>query len=174
MEKEHATMKTLYIVRHAKSFWGDPSCTDMERPLNKRGWRNAPMMGQRLADRGVHADAIWSSPALRAKETARFLASSLRFSLAEIKVNECLYFSLLDDLLMEIRSCPNTVTSLMIVGHNPTMTDMVNALTARDSGDNIESIPTCGIVALDFAVASWKKLRKDAGRRVFFDYPKNR
>jgi phosphohistidine phosphatase len=165
-------MKTLYLVRHAKSSWDDPALPDLERPLNKRGWRDAPKMGEKLVNKGVSADAIWCSPALRSKETARFLASALRFPLSDIKEESALYFSVLDDLLRDIQSCPDTVSSLMIVGHNPTITEISNMLT-KQGVETIESLPTCGIVALEFVTTSWIKLRKNTGKRVFFDYPKN-
>ncbi len=165
-------MKTLYLVRHAKSSWDDPALPDLERPLNKRGWRDSPKMGKKLANKGVSADAIWCSPALRSKETARFLASALRFLLSNIQVHDRLYLCTLDDLLRDIQACPDIVNSLMVVGHNPTITEISNELT-KPGADTIESIPTCGIVALEFVTTSWIKLRENTGKRVFFDYPKN-
>lgn len=165
-------MKTLYLVRHAKSSWADPSLADQKRPLNKRGLRDAPLMGQRLADRKVRVDAIWSSPALRAVQTARHLAHALNYPRKEIQLRDRLYFSVMDELLLEIRSCPDAVQRLLLLGHNPVITECANLLSDCGRETDIESVPTCGIVALEFALSSWLQIGEKKGRMLFFDYPK--
>lgn len=165
-------MKTLYLIRHAKSSWADPALEDHERPLNKRGHRNAPVMGKRLADMKVRVDAIWSSPAQRAVETAQYFAKALKIPQKEIQLHERLYTSTLDDLLGEIRSCPDVINHLMVVGHNPVISELANHLTGQGREAEIELIPTCGIVALEFLFSSWSLLREKEGRLLFFDYPK--
>lgn len=165
-------MKILYLVRHAKSSWTDPSLSDQERPLNKRGRRDAPLMGQRLADQQVRADAIWTSPALRAIETGRLLAKALQVPRKEIQQHERLYTSATEDLFLEIRSCPDAVKSLMVVGHNPVISEFAGILIGDGRDGVVELIPTCGIVAMEFALSSWQQIREKEGRLLFFDYPK--
>ncbi|MBU0664792.1 MAG: histidine phosphatase family protein [Proteobacteria bacterium] len=165
-------MKNLFLVRHAKSSWADPSLADRERPLNKRGLRDAPLMGQRLAGRKVRVDAIWSSPAQRALETARFFASTLKYPRKEIELRDRLYTNTIDDLLLEIRSCPDEIKSLLVVGHNPVISGFANFLIGHAKDTHIESIPTCGIVAINFQRPSWQLLKEHEGRFLFFDYPK--
>lgn len=163
-------MKTLYLVRHAKSSWADPSLDDQARPLNKRGLRDATVMGQRLAGHQVRVDAIWTSPARRAVETAHFLARALKVPQKEIELRDRLYTSAINDLLLEIRSCPDEVKRLLVVGHNPVITEFANLLLDRDT--EIEQIPTCGIVAIEFSFSSWRQIREKEGQFLFFDYPK--
>ncbi len=165
-------MKTLYLIRHAKSSWGDPSLADHERPLNKRGLCDAPIMGQRLAGYQVRVDAIWSSPAQRAVETARHLARVLNYPRKEIQLRDRLYTSATEELLIEIRTCPDKVKSLLVVSHNPVITECANLLIERGRDMDIDSIPTCGIVALEFSLSSWQQIREHEGRMLFFDYPK--
>jgi phosphohistidine phosphatase len=165
-------MKTLYLVRHAKSSWADPALADQDRPLNKRGLRDAPAMGQKLAVHQVRVDALWTSPARRAVETARCFAKALQFPRKEIELRDRLYTSAIEDLLLEIRSCPDEVKRLLMVGHNPVTTEFANFLIGDDCDTEIELIPTCGIVALEFSCSSWQKIRENEGKLLFFDYPK--
>ncbi len=168
----HTVMKTLYLIRHAKSSWADPSLADQERPLNKRGLRDAPLMGKRLAERKVRVDALWSSPALRAAQTARHLAQALNYPRNEIQIRHRLYTSAIEELLQEIRSCPDDVKGLLVIGHNPVISDCANLLLGGRRETKIELIPTCGIVALQFALSSWQQIGEQEGRMLFFDYPK--
>ncbi len=164
-------MKTLYLIRHAKSSWADPSLADQDRPLNKRGLRDAPLMGERLADRKIKADAIWSSPALRAAQTARYLAHALNYPRKAIQLRDRLYTSSIDKFLAEIRSCPDDVKGLLVIGHNPVISECVNFLIGSGGEMSFESIPTCGIVALEFALSSWRQIGGREGSMLFFDYP---
>jgi len=165
-------MKTLYLVRHAKSSWADPSLDDQARPLNKRGLRDAPVMGKRLAGHQVRVDAIWSSPARRAVETAHCIARALQVPRKEIELRDRLYTSVINDLLLEIRSCPDEVKRLLVVGHNPVITEFANILLDCGRDREIELIPTCGIVAIEFSLSSWQQIKETEGRFLFFDYPK--
>lgn len=165
-------MKTLYLVRHAKSSWADPSLADQDRPLNKRGLRDAPAMGQRLAGHQVRIDALWTSPARRAVETAHSFAKAMKIPRKEIELRDRLYTSSINDLLLEVKSCPDEVKRLLVVGHNPVITEFANFLIGDDCDTEIELIPTCGIVALEFSCSSWQKVRENEGRFLFFDYPK--
>jgi phosphohistidine phosphatase len=168
----NADMKTLYLVRHAKSSWADPSLADLVRPLNKRGRRDAPAMGQRLADKKIKVDAIWCSPALRAVETARLFAQALNIPKKITEQHERIYTSSIDDLLSEVTSCPDKHKTLLIVGHNPVLTEFANFLIDDTFVSEIISLPTSGIVALEFKCSSWQQIQGNAGRLLFFDYPK--
>ena len=168
-----AAMKTLYIVRHAKSSWADPSLADLSRPLNKRGRSDAPAMGQRLADKKFKVDAIWCSPALRAVETAKFFAQALNIPKKLIEQHEEIYTSSVDDLLLEVRSCSDKHKTLLIVGHNPVLTEFANYLIDAAFAPEIVSLPTSSIAVLEFKCSSWQQIQGNAGRLLFFDYPKN-
>ena len=165
-------MKTLYLVRHAKSSWSDPSLADQDRPLNKRGLRDAPVMGQRLAGHQGRVDALWTSPARRAVETAHYFAKAMTVPRKEIELRDRLYTSSIDDLLFEVKSCPDEVKHLLVVGHNPVITEFANLLIESGRDMEVGMIPTCGIVALEFPCSTWQKIRENEGKLLFFDYPK--
>lgn len=161
-------MKHLFLCRHAKSSWSDTTLADIDRPLNKRGRRDAPLMGIRLAMLGVKPDAIVSSPARRAHKTARHLAGSLGLSRKRVMVIDEIYEASPEILLAIIRSFSNKVGQAVMVGHNSEITALANEL----GGLGIDNIPTCGVVALDFAVGSWHDVMKSKGVQIFFEYPR--
>ncbi len=163
-------MKTLFLVRHAKSSWKDHSLADRDRPLNKRGKRDAPEMGRRLAARGGAPDLIVSSPAVRALATARVVADAVVYPTREIVEDERLYMASADGLLDGIRGLDDRFDRVFLFGHNPGLTDLVNDL----SEDEIENVPTCGVVEFRVEVERWKDLGSEAVERVDFDYPKRR
>ncbi len=161
-------MKRLYLARHAKSSWKDPELEDFDRPLNKRGESDAPIMGQRLRKRKTEIDLIISSPAKRAKKTAEILAKPISIVPREIQWLESVYAAGSQTLLHIVRKIDNACQNVMLVGHNPGLTILAERLT----GIKINNIPTCGIVAVDFEVDSWNSIRDAKGRLVFFDFPK--
>ncbi len=161
-------MKTLYVVRHAKSSWKFPDLDDIDRPLSKRGKRNAPEMGLRLAKRGIRPGLLISSPAKRAFSTAKKIAAVIEYPKSKIKIESSLYHGMEKDILDVIRHLPDDIDELMIFGHNPGLTDFVNTL----SGAHIYNVPTCGIAAIAFETDHWKDIGKIPGKLVFFDYPK--
>ncbi len=163
-------MKYLYLVRHAKSSWDFPELTDFDRPLNKRGKSNAPEMGLRLAARNLELDAIITSPANRAKSTAKLIAEELDFSQEKILKKEDVYHATGSVLADFIRSITDDLRSVMLIGHNPGFTDLANFLKEPDY--YIGNVPTCGVVAIEFAVNQWADVSKHSGRMLFFDYPK--
>lgn len=165
-------MRTLYLARHAKSSWQDSSLADHERPLNKRGLGDAPVMGQRLAGKKVRIDSIWSSPARRALETARILAKALNYPRKEIILRDRLYAGTIESFLLELRSCPDEVKRLLVVGHNPVISEAADLLIGHSRDTDIEMMPTCGIVAIEFEFSSWLQLKEKEGRVLFFEYPK--
>jgi phosphohistidine phosphatase len=161
-------MKTLYLVRHAKSSWKDATLSDRERPLNKRGKRDAPRMGKRLMSRGAKPEVLISSPAVRARKTAAKIAAEIGYAEEQIRVEEGLYMGGTTGMLNVVRSLGQGIGTAMLFGHNPSMTDLVNYLAHAD----IENVPTCGIAEIRFYAESWADVVKGGGEMVLFDYPK--
>jgi len=161
-------MKTLYLVRHAKSSWKYPNLDDFERPLNKRGRKNAPFMGQLLKKLKVTPDLIISSPANRAATTARIIAAKINFALENIRYSETIYEFSEGTLIQVVKHIDDGVAKAMVVGHNPGLNGLANYL-----GDqSISNIPTAGIYCLDLNIASWTKIRENCGKLKFFEFPK--
>ncbi|MBT1704178.1 SixA phosphatase family protein [Chryseosolibacter indicus] len=165
-------MKTLYIVRHAKSSWADPEQNDFERPLNERGKRDAPRMGKRLKEKGIVPDIIVSSPAKRAKSTAKKIAKVLGYSKEKISKITKLYHATDDEILGVLKTIKDIHSNVIVVGHNPGLTDFANALIPQSV--DIDNIPTCGIVAISFDVTQWRDITWGQGKFLFFDYPKSK
>ena len=161
-------MKTLYLVRHAKSSWGEPALPDRDRPLNERGLRDVATMGQRLAQRDVKPDVLLSSPAARALATAEHLAKALDIKRKDIVVIERLYAAPANDLLRVIEALDDKPKRVMLVAHNPGLTDL-----ARHFASEIADMPTCSIAEFTFAVPSWVGIGKAEPGNVVFDFPKN-
>lgn len=167
-------MKTLYIVRHAKSSWDDPDLTDFDRPLSARGKRDAPRMGKRLRERDLMPDCVISSPARRAYSTAKRICKVLDFDRDKIKTDRGLYHASEETMLSIVQDIKNKLNTVLIFGHNPGLTDFVNSLMREDTGYFIANVPTCGIAALSFDVDSWKGVNWKKGTVLFFDYPKSK
>lgn len=163
-----AESKVLIICRHAKSSWHDANLSDRERPLNKRGEHDAPVMGKRLANRGIDADLIITSPAIRALRTAEVYARALGYPLDKMQINPEQYAASVPVLLALLRQTDAGCRSLLMVGHNPESTDLANVL----GGLSLTNVPTSGIVALECAVPNWQDLQAGSGHLLFFDYPK--
>ncbi len=161
-------MKRLYLLRHAKSSWKDPELADYDRPLNKRGKRDAPFMGQRLKKQGVRPDIILSSPAKRARKTARSIAQEIDYPPKQIRWLESLYAAGSESMLRIVMDCDDDCNQVLLVGHNPGLTDLAERLT----GTLVDNIPTAGVMAVDFDIDSWAEVKEGAGAVVFFDYPK--
>lgn len=161
-------MKKLYLVRHAKSSWDDPSLDDIDRPLNQRGKKDAPEMGERLNKQKIFPDLLVSSPGKRARSTAKKIAKKIGYPKKDILIDDALYHGS-DDMLIEIvKKLPDSVQSAMLFGHNPGFTSFANQLC----NINIYNIPTAGIVAIDFHTENWEDVEYGKGELVFFDYPK--
>ena len=161
-------MKTLYLVRHAKSSWKFPELDDFDRPLNKRGKRDAPRMAQRLRKRHVRPDLILSSPAKRARKIAQEMAQTLTTDSSALQYEASLYEASADSLLDRIRTVADSVATLMIVGHNPELTTLTNQLVAH----NIDNVVTSGVVAITFPIKQWVAVEEQGGELRWYDYPK--
>lgn len=145
-------MKRLTLVRHAKSSWKNAALADIDRPLSGRGKRDAPRMGVFLAEQGLRPDIILSSPARRARKTARLLARQLSDIEKSFLSDPALYEAGADMLLQRVRAFDETWQHILLVGHNPGLTDFANLLTAA----GIENIPTCGVLVADLDIDSWR------------------
>jgi len=160
-------MKTLYLVRHAKSSWKHPELSDFERPLNKRGKNDAPFMGKLLSDKGINPGLVISSPAKRASTTAKIIASEINYPKDEITFEENIYDATGRGLMEIISGINEKINSVMLFGHNPGLTVLQNNL----SGHFIDNIPTSGVVALEFN-SKWREIKLNSGKFLFFEYPK--
>jgi phosphohistidine phosphatase len=162
-------MKTLYILRHAKSSWKFSELSDHDRPLNKRGRNDAPLMGKELNAQGILPKLIVSSPAVRALSTATLVAKELDYDPDDISVDERIYGADKNLLLEVVQDTPPDIDDVMIVGHNDALTDFANML----SPESVGSIPTAGIVALKFDTKNWHEINRKNAEFVFYDFPKN-
>jgi len=160
-------MKTLYLVRHAKSYWGDQSTPDFDRPLNQRGKKDAPFMGNILNDKKIKPDLIIASPAKRAKKTAIVIANKISYSEKKITYREELYEASFNTILIVLKKLDEKYNSVMLFGHNPGLTQLNNHI----SNHYIDNIPTCGIVALELNM-EWPELDNNKCNFLFFEYPK--
>jgi phosphohistidine phosphatase len=164
-------MKTLYLMRHAKSSWSFDELTDQERPLNDRGRTDAPHMGQALAKRQLALDLLVSSPAVRAMSTAVLVARELGYPHDKIQVEPSIYQADLDTLLSVIRELPDAAGSVLLTGHNPTITDTANYLLPNNSLTH--EMPTAAVLCIRFQTDHWAEAGPATAEFYFYDYPKS-
>ena len=162
------SMRTLTIVRHAKSSWDAAGVPDRERPLNARGERDAPMMGQRLNESPVRPSLILSSKAVRAWTTAKIFAREISYPREFLQGDERLYLAGVRQILDVLAEQDSGFKSIMIVGHNPGLTGLANLLVP----DVTPNLPTCGIVAVNIDSDDWNIRGNPASELLLFDYPK--
>lgn len=161
--------KTLFLVRHAKSSWDDPDLADLARPLNKRGKRDAAAMAQRVAHRSSRPELIVTSPATRARRTAEAMAAALGFEPESLVVDRRIYDATVTPLLEVIRSLDARHARVMIVGHHPGLSDIVNAL----ANAKVEKMPTCSVAEVRCEVATWADVREGGGALIELLTPKD-
>jgi len=161
-------MKTLFLVRHAKSSRDDPALADRDRPLNERGRHDAAAMARRLAGRGVEPDRLLSSPARRALSTAQRFADGLGIARESIVVDDRLYAGTAGILLSVIQGTDDSVATLMVFGHNPEMSDLAQHLSGRWT-----DLPTCAVVELRFDAARWSEVDGVGLTAVAIETPKD-
>ena len=161
-------MKTLLLIRHAKSDWNNPSLGDFDRPLNDRGKRDAPMMAHRLLDRKIKIDAFIASPAKRAKRTASIFAKEYKRDKDEIIFIEELYGAPPRAFYDVITKTNDKFDSIALFSHNPGITDFANSLTDART----DNIPTCGIFAVKIKGKHWRDFEEAQKEFWFVDYPR--
>lgn len=159
-------MKTLLIVRHAKSSWDFPHLNDYDRPLNDRGKRDAPKMAKWLSLQGMKVDLIISSGAERAKNTALAFNAVLN---SPLKIDDNLYHPSRSKLLNFIKQTENNVNCQILVSHNPGLNDLADYLLSGFP----ENIPTTGIVSMKLDIKKWSEASPKNASLHFFQYPKN-
>jgi len=146
-------MKTLLVLRHAKSSWNDPALDDHERPLNKRGRRDAPRMGELVREYGLIPDVIISSDAVRARLTAEAVAEAARYA-GEILLDPHLYMASPADILSLLRTVREKTETVMIVGHNPGLEELVAQLTGER-----QDLPTAALAQIALPIDQWRDLK---------------
>ena len=161
-------MKTLTLVRHAKSSWKDNSLTDRDRPLNKRGEHDAPIMGKRISEAGIRPSLIVCSPAVREWTTAKAIANEIGYPLEFLQREDNLYLASLDDLLDVVFTQEIGFNSLMLIGHNPGITTFANYLSPGITNN----VPTAGVVSVTFDREDWNLYEQPETDLLTYDYPK--
>lgn len=162
-------MKSLIIIRHAKSDWDNASLKDFDRPLNKRGKRDAPEMAKRLLEKKVAIDAFVSSTAVRAFITCKLIAQEYGIKEKDLILKPELYEASASVFYDVIHDIENKHNCIAIVAHNPAVTYLANQL----SNTRIDNMPTCGVFAVRCNIDDWKNFSDEQNEFWFFDYPKN-
>lgn len=160
-------MKTIHLNRHAKSSWKDASLRDHDRPLNKRGRINAPFMAERFAE-SYSVDAIVSSSAARALETANAFAQALGWNEDSIHIEPAIYGAGIREMMDIIQSLDSYWDSVILFGHNPTFSSLAHHL---DHGFN-DYLVTCARASLTFELDDWDAVIRDSGRVTEYVYPR--
>lgn len=158
-------MKTIYFIRHGKSSW-EHLVSDIDRPLNKRGINDAHHIGTKLLEKKVAFDAIYSSTANRAKSTATIVTSQLGIDSKQILLRDSLYNFESDEIVSFIKEIPNDQKNVLIFGHNPAFTSVINTYGSIQ----FDNLPTCGVVAIEFDIEKWQSLNN--GTTKFYLIPK--
>lgn len=160
---------TLTLMRHAKSSWGDPSLPDHDRPLNARGERDAPEMGQRLKARGIRPSLLLASTSRRTTQTARAVADAIGFPAEFIHRERELYLASAEEIMSTVCAQDPSFRHILVIGHNPGMSELANRLSDGLPGD----MPTAAMITLEAEVDDWRGFAHAARRIVGYDYPKN-
>jgi len=162
-------LKTLILVRHAKSSWDDVTLPDFDRPLNPRGKKDAPRMAKRLKDKIKDIDAFISSPAKRAKKTAKLFIEEFDRDEEEIILVQALYHAGIDDFYQTTNDADDKFKTIALFSHNPGITAFANEIVNKAAPDNM---PTCSVFAVKADVNSWSEFKIATKEFLFFDYPK--
>jgi phosphohistidine phosphatase len=155
-------MKTLLLLRHGKSSWADPALADRDRPLAPRGQRAAELIGRYVEAHRLRPALVLCSPARRAQDTLAIVQPWLGADV-EVSTDEAMYDADADDLLERLHALPETIASVLVVGHNPALHDLATALAGDGDHDALAQLhtkfPTCALAALDLGRGQWRGLR---------------
>jgi len=160
-------MKSLLIIRHAKSSREPSGVSDRERTLEERGIRDAHAIGKYLRESSIRPDYLLSSPALRAKMTAAIIAGEIGYPLDKVQAQELLYEQSTSKIIAYLQNLQNHYFTVMVVGHNPSVLELVNDL----GNQPFMQFPSCAAVGLDFQVDDWTAIVREKGRLRFFTSP---
>jgi len=161
-------MKTVYIVRHAKSSWDKVDLPDEMRPLMEKGKKRTKKVIDFLHSKKIKVDYIISSHAVRAHETAKILAHALEYPADQIKIDPHIYYTDGDGIINQFYDLPERFDSVMIVGHNPSLTDFVNQFLNKP----VENLPTSGVVSISFDTDKWENIPLAKRKTNFVLIPK--
>ena len=161
-------MKSLTLLRHAKSSWNSGAASDHDRPLNKRGERDAPVMGGRIKAKDIRPSLIVSSPATRAWTTAKIVAESINYPREFLQRDDRLYMASVSSIIDVIEDQDSGFNHIMIVAHNPGLTAFANFLVP----DLTPNLPTCGVVSVTMDSGEWELRTSSDATLLLFDYPK--
>lgn len=161
-------MKTVILVRHAKSDWNDPYVQDHDRALNNRGERDAPFMAEKFKEKNIAVDLIISSTAYRAISTAKAFASSIEYDFDKIRQELGIYEVGQRYVIQELTKLDDNINTVMLFGHNPDFSSLAKYLC----GDFQYQMTTCSIVCIDFEFENWSNIKNVSGKVRFFEYPK--
>jgi phosphohistidine phosphatase len=153
-------MKTLLVLRHAKSSWREAELADHDRPLNKRGKRDAPRMGELMRAEGLLPDLILTSSARRALNTAELVAEASGYD-GEIQVSRDLYAAGPEEFIDALCALPDELETVMVVGHNPGLEELVELLT-----EELSAMPTAALVQVELEIERWVDLQEEGGGRL--------
>jgi phosphohistidine phosphatase len=162
-------MKTLLLIRHAKSSWDNIALSDFDRPLNDRGKKDAPAMAKRIKERKIKIDLFLSSPAKRAKKTAENFVDLHGAKEKDLILIPSLYEASPKIFFEAVENINDKNDVVALFSHNPGITDFVNSLTEK----RIDNMPTCGVFAVNVKTRNWTDFKKAEKEFLFFDYPKN-
>ena len=160
-------MKTLMLLRHAKSSWDDSEARDFDRSISDRGKRDAPKVAEMLVKRGVLPDLIVSSPAVRARQTIEAVVDAAKLT-AIPQFDDGIYGATSPVLMRLIRRLPDSAGTVMLVGHNPTFEEMVARLSGHD-----EHMPTAALACIQFQVGRWEDVEDGQGKLLWLVSPKH-
>lgn len=163
-------MKTVYIIRHAKSSWSDTTMSDFDRPLNERGKKDAPAMAEKLLEKKIKIDAFITSPAKRAKKTCLAFSKIYGADKDDIFLVDELYNAVERRFYEIISGLDDKFKRVAIISHNPGISDFVNSLIPSVKIDNM---PTCAVFAVEIDVERWADFNTSTKKFLFFDYPKH-
>jgi phosphohistidine phosphatase len=164
-------MKTLFLIRHAKSSWTSLGLSDKERPLDLRGHNDAPRMAAHLKKMGIQPDLIVSSPAVRARTTADYFAKTFDIPSESIDIQQDVYEADERDILHVIHNLPDSVETVFLFGHNPTFTYVADSFSKKE---RFENVPTCGVVQIQSNTegGTWENFGVKTAEVKGYWYPK--
>jgi phosphohistidine phosphatase len=167
-KSNNSPLKTIFIIRHAKSSWTELDRRDFDRVLDLRGHNDAPRMAKMLKSEGILPDLIVSSPAMRAKMTASYFVNEFGIDAQSVDYQSDIYEAMESDIYKVVRDLPNSANIVLLFGHNPSLTYFTNRFNAKP----IDNLPTCGIVRIDVNVADWDKFNEKTAKVTGWWYPK--
>jgi phosphohistidine phosphatase len=161
-------MKTILLIRHAKSSWDKPGQEDRDRSLNERGKKDAPLMAKRLKEKKIEIDVFYSSPAKRARSTANRFMKEYDVDKNKMLTSDLLYAAGIEEFNEALEKLSDKYDNIAVFSHNPGITSFANSLTTT----RIDDMPTSAIFAVKIEIDKWKNFRTSEKEFWFFDFPK--